>query len=129
MLEGKLTLEQYRPEMLANAELLALIQRTSFEEVPEWTQRYYAAQAEREFRSSACVRLKDGRTADDERPFPHGHPKNPMSDAAIEKKFESLASSLASNPRDVLDRLWHLEEIDDVSELMALVSLNKEMMQ
>jgi 2-methylcitrate dehydratase len=129
MLEGKLRLEQYRPEMLASAELLDLIARTSFEEVPEWTQRYYAAQAEREFRSSAFVRLKDGRTAEDERPFPHGHPKNPMSDDAMEKKFESLASSLASNPRDVLDRLWHIEEIDDVSELMALVSLNEEMMQ
>jgi 2-methylcitrate dehydratase len=121
MLEGKLTLEQYRPEMLANAELLGLIERTSFEEVPEWTQRYYSTQAEREFRSSAFVRLKDGRTAEDERTVPYGHPKNPISDAAIETKFESFASRLlAADPRVLLDRLWHLEELDDVSEFMGL---------
>jgi 2-methylcitrate dehydratase len=127
--EGKLTLEQYRAEMLANAELLRLMQRTTFEEVPEWTQRYYAPQAEREFRSSAFVRLKDGRVAEDERPVPYGHPKNPMSDAAIETKLESLAGSLASDPHALLDRLWHLEELEDVSELMALVSLNEETVQ
>jgi 2-methylcitrate dehydratase len=130
MLEGKLTLEQYRPEMLANAELLGLIDWTRFEEVPEWTQRYYAAQAEREFRSSAFVRLKDGRTAEDERPVPYGHPKNPMSDAAIETKFESLADGpLASDRRAVLDRLWHLEELADVSDFMRLVSFHEEMIR
>jgi 2-methylcitrate dehydratase len=128
MLEAKLTLEQYRPEMLANPDLLSLIERTSFEEVPEWTRRYYAPQAQREFRSSAFVRLKDGRTAEDERPVPYGHPRNPMSDAAIETKLESLAGRLA-DPRAVLDRLWHFERLNNVSEFMGLVSLNQEMVR
>jgi 2-methylcitrate dehydratase len=122
--EGKLTLAQYRPEMLANPEVLGLIERTSFVEKPEWTQKYYAPQLVREFVSSASVRLKDGRTAYDERPVPRGHPKNPMSDAEMEAKFTSVASRLVSDRRAVLDALWGLEKIDEVSEFMKLVKLD-----
>jgi 2-methylcitrate dehydratase len=124
LLEGKLTLEQYRPEMLRNPEILGLIERTQFVEKPEWTQKYYAPQLQREFVSSAAVRLKDGRTAYDERPVPRGHPKNPMNDAEIEAKFTSVSGRLSSDRRAFLDALWDLDKLDDVSRFMKLVKLD-----
>ncbi|HLF78781.1 MAG TPA: MmgE/PrpD family protein, partial [Dehalococcoidia bacterium] len=39
-LTGRLTLDDYRPEIREDPEVLALIERTRFVEVPEWTQRY-----------------------------------------------------------------------------------------
>jgi 2-methylcitrate dehydratase len=124
LLTGKLTLNEYRAEMLANPELLRLIERTRFVEKPEWTQKYYAPQKQREFVSSASVRLKDGRTAYDERPVPRGHPKNPMSDAEMEEKFTSVSSRLVSDRRAVLDALWGLDKLEDVSDFMRLVKLD-----
>jgi 2-methylcitrate dehydratase len=122
--EGRLTLHEYRQEMLADAGILGLIERTQFVEKPEWTVKYYAPQLQREFVSSAAVRLKDGRTAYDERPVPRGHPRNPMADAEMEAKFTSVASRLVSDRRAVLDALWGLDKLDDVSELMKLVKLD-----
>jgi 2-methylcitrate dehydratase len=124
LLEGRLTLDQYRSELLTSTEMLGLIERTQFVEVSEWTDKYYAPQTEREFISSARVRLTDGRSAEDLRNVPHGHPKNPMSDAGMEHKFESLSGALASDRRRLLDALWNLDSVDDVSQIMALVSLN-----
>ena len=122
--EGKLTLREYRREMLADPEVLGLIERTTFVEKPEWTQKYYAPQAEREFISSASVRLRDGRTAYDERPVPRGHPRNPMSDGEMEDKFTSVASRLASDRRALLDALWELDKLEDVSDLLRLIKLD-----
>jgi 2-methylcitrate dehydratase len=123
LLEGTLSLRQYRPEMLHNPDLLALIERTQFVELPEWTQAYYAPQAEREFPSSARVRLVDGRTAEDMRHVPLGHPKNPMSDAQMEAKFRQFEGVLAGDSRALLDALWHLDTLDDVSSVMPLTKL------
>ena len=122
--EGKLTLREYRDELLRSPDILGLIERTQFVEKPEWTQKYYAPQRQREFVSSASVRLRDGRTAYDERPVPRGHPRNPMSDAEMEQKFTSVSSRLASDRRAVLDALWNLDKLDDVSQFMRLVKLD-----
>jgi 2-methylcitrate dehydratase len=124
LLEGKLGFEQYRDEMLNHPELQGLMYRTKFVEVPEWTQRYYAPQAEREFRSKATVRLRNGTVLEDERPVPYGHPKNPMSDGGMEAKFESLAGVLASDHRVLLDAVWRLDEQADVSPLVRSITLD-----
>ncbi len=122
--EGRLTLHEYRDELLHSPDILGLIERTKFLEKPEWTAKYYAPQLQREFVSSAFVRLKDGRTAYDERPVPLGHPRNPMSEAQMEDKFTSIASRLASDQRALLDALWDLDRLDDVSQFMKLVKLD-----
>jgi 2-methylcitrate dehydratase len=126
LLEGKMTLEQYRPEMLTNPDILGLIERTQFVELPEWTAKYYAPQQEREFVSSAKVTLADGRTAEDMRPVPHGHPKNPLSDADIESKFTSMADPVLRDHRAVLDAAWNMESADDVSKVMSSIKLSLE---
>lgn len=125
-LEGKLTLDQYRPEMLNDPEVLSLIERTKFVEMPEWTQKYYAPNAEREFVSSARVRLADGRTAIDERRVPHGHPRDPMSDGEIEAKFGTLAEPFLEHGRPLVDAVWNLDSLASVSAVLPLISFRLE---
>jgi len=124
LIEGKLGFEQYRDEMLTNSELLGLIHRTKFVEVPEWTERYYAPQAEREFRSAVRVTMLNGTVLEDERAVPYGHPKNPMSDGSLEAKFESLAGVLASDHGVLIDSVWGLEKMKDMSGLGAMIAFD-----
>jgi 2-methylcitrate dehydratase len=51
-----------------------------------------------------------------------GHYKNPLSDAELEAKYRSLVSDvLPSRQADaLLDRLWHLEEVADMGEVLKL---------
>jgi 2-methylcitrate dehydratase len=121
MLEGQCMLEQYRDELLVHPGVRALIARTTFEEVPAWTQQYYAPSEVREFRSSAAVKLRDGREASHEEAWPHGHPKNPMSDAELEGKFFALGDAFLLNGRMVLDTFWDLENVTNVADAMATI--------
>lgn len=51
-----------------------------------------------------------------------GHFKNPLTDAELESKFRSLASGPLSEAQAdaLLDRLWNLEGLADVGELIRL---------
>jgi 2-methylcitrate dehydratase len=125
-LAGRLTLDEYGPQYREDPEILGLIERTQFVEVPDWTARYYAPQAQREFRSSARVRVNDGRTAENELAAPHGHPKNPMSDAEVEAKFASLSQPVLRDGAAVLKALWDIDKLENVADLMPLISLKLE---
>ena len=51
-----------------------------------------------------------------------GHFKNPLTDAELEKKFRSLACGPLSEAQadSLLDRLWNLEKLADVGEVIRL---------
>ena len=52
-----------------------------------------------------------------------GHWKNPMSDAELETKFRKLARAVLDEAQTsrLLERLWRLEEVDDVGEIVRLM--------
>jgi 2-methylcitrate dehydratase len=54
-----------------------------------------------------------------------GHFKNPLTDSEVEDKFRSLAGPLlpAAQTDALLDRLWHLDDVDDVGEIFALMKI------
>ena len=54
-----------------------------------------------------------------------GHYKNPLSDSELENKFRSLAGPvLAGEQVDrLLDRLWRLEEVEDLGEIFELTRI------
>jgi len=66
------------------------------------------------------VRMKDGTTHVNEVIYPLGHFKNPLSDAQVIAKFhEMTAARLTPAKRDaVLDSLWHLDEVTDVTRVI-----------
>jgi 2-methylcitrate dehydratase len=54
-----------------------------------------------------------------------GHPKNPMTDEELEGKFRSLAQGLLGDRQMhlLLERLWNLEQVDDIGEVMGLLTV------
>jgi 2-methylcitrate dehydratase len=60
-----------------------------------------------------------------ETPYHRGHWKNPMSDGEVESKFRGLAANLLSAQQldRLLDRLWHLEEVADIGNIIEMVNI------
>jgi 2-methylcitrate dehydratase len=56
-------------------------------------------------------------------PYHRGHYKNPMSDEEIEEKFRALTHELLTPAQTdaILDRLWHLEQVQDIGEVIRMV--------
>src|SRR5713101_463029 len=58
--------------------------------------------------------------------YHRGHFKNPMSDQEVEDKFRALASGLLppEQTSSVLERLWHLEQVQDIGEVIRMVRIS-----
>lgn len=75
--------------------------------------------------SSVEVVTSSGVSYAAETPYHRGHWKNPMSDDEIEDKFRGLAANLLSTQQleHLLDRLWHLEEVTDIGNIIAMANI------
>ena len=71
------------------------------------------------------VITNDGLTFSSEVPYHKGHYLNPMTDSEVEDKFRSLAKNLLSpdQTEELLHRLWHLEEVEDLKEIFILTKI------
>ena len=65
----------------------------------------------------------DGRTYDKELDYPKGDPRNPLSDAEIEAKFDALAEPVLTKAgrARVKDAVWNLEKLASVTKLMEML--------
>lgn len=70
------------------------------------------------------VNLADGRSLERHIEHANGAPKNPMTDAQVEEKFRVLAERTLPKKRvdQLVDTLWNLERIADMSNLTPLLS-------
>ena len=70
------------------------------------------------------VVTRSGKRYSSEVAYHKGHYKNPMTDSEVEAKFRSLAHEVLSPGQTdrLLDRLWHLEEVKDIGEILRLTS-------
>ncbi len=68
------------------------------------------------------VDMDDGAVRIAEVTRPIGHPENPMTPADYERKFRSLAKAVLPDHQTdaLLDRLWHLDEVEDIGEVLSL---------
>jgi 2-methylcitrate dehydratase len=64
----------------------------------------------------------DGREFSQQLDYPKGDPRNPLTDAEVEEKFEALAEPVMSREarRRAIDAIWSLEKKTNISELMKL---------
>jgi len=69
------------------------------------------------------ITTTDGRELVKQIDYPKGDPRNPLTDAEIEEKFDALAEPVLSPPRrrQVKDVVWGLERLDRISSLMELL--------
>jgi 2-methylcitrate dehydratase len=68
------------------------------------------------------VLTKSGQRYSSEVAYHKGHYRNPMSESDVEAKFRSLTRDLLSPGQieRLLERLWRLEEVKDVGEVMRM---------
>jgi len=73
------------------------------------------------------ITTTDGRELTKQLDFPKGDPRNPLSDAEIEEKFDALSSpSFSEEARQrIKDAVWNLENAASISGLMDLCRADK----
>lgn len=120
MMDGTVGPRQFRDDRLWNPELRALIQRVEVVANDGFTHTYERRPPEHHTR--VTVTLHDGRTLIGEAGGAKGDMANPPSDRDVEDKFRMLTEDYLGprRVRAVLDRLWRLADIEDVSELPGL---------
>jgi 2-methylcitrate dehydratase PrpD len=119
LLERKAGLEQFTDEVVRRPDVQALLRRVDFGVHPD-----AEAAGFDKMTTIVEIELSDGTTVKGSADFGKGSPANPMTDAELADKFRQCASwgGLDSRRADaVIDRIWHIEDLRDVSELMQLL--------
>lgn len=113
--DGEVGPAQFAPSRFSDPELLALVGRVQVEADRELNRRYPAGIPNR-----ITVRTRDGGSSTKLVEHPRGHAGNPMTDDEVEAKFRKQAEGrLPKATQDnILKRLWNLEQISDVGELV-----------
>jgi len=119
---GKLWLEDFEEERIREPRIHALMQKIQVRATDacnrDWPEAY-------PFRIT--VTTKSGHQHLREIRYAKGHPKNPMSDKDIEAKFLRLTEPVMGQDRarNALDRLWHLDEMKTVNEILEPFALDQ----
>ncbi len=120
LMHGTVTQQHFDDEYLHNPQLLDLVQRVKVGVSEEANRRAPEAML-----CTVEVATKSGKRFAATVPYHKGHYKNPLSDAEVEEKFRSLARDLLTPAQTdaLLDRLWHLEEVTDIGEVIRLTRI------
>lgn len=111
---GSVRLSAFDQDRIRDEAVRSLMARVNVEEDPELSSRFPGVRAAR-----VGVRLKDGREYLHFQPYRVGDPESPLSDEQISDKFLELGSPVigSGNARELLSRLWNIDQIADVREL------------
>ncbi len=117
---GTLNQHHFDDEYIHDRELLDLVQKVQVEVSDEANRRAPEAML-----CDVEVVTKSGRRYSAEVAYHKGHHKNPLTDAEVEDKFRSLAKDLLTpaQTETLLQRLWHLDEVQNVRELMGMMRI------
>ncbi|HEM61672.1 MAG TPA: MmgE/PrpD family protein, partial [Chloroflexi bacterium] len=118
LVRGRVNLDDFAPEALADGEVLELARKVSYEVDPGVTLK----EAVRGVVELETLRGSVSRRVD----VPYGHPHNPISQEALVAKFKDCAGHAAtgipeSRLDDVVDLVWNLEQANDVCEITRLL--------
>jgi 2-methylcitrate dehydratase len=120
LMYGAVEPHHFSPEYWQDPKLMELVQRVKVSVSEEANRRAPEAML-----SIVEVITSRGEHVTAEVPYHRGHYKNPMSDQEIETKFRALSDDwLTSRQIDaLLDRLWHLERVGDIGEVIRMVKI------
>jgi 2-methylcitrate dehydratase len=121
LMDGKITTSSFKPERFTDPVLLDLTAKVKCVEDADYTARYPDG-----FGNRVTVKLKGGTTKVAEELYPKGHPRNAMTDGEIEEKFHTLAEPVMGevDRKALVDLCWKLDELDNISELVAATRCN-----
>jgi 2-methylcitrate dehydratase len=121
LLEGKIDNSTYTERKLREPKILEFLKKITVVEDKTLSAMYPEAVANR-----VTVKLSSGKVVSKQVDYHKGHPKNPMSDAEVEEKFQRLTRKhLDKNrARRILDAVWNLEKAKDVARVISLTALS-----
>jgi 2-methylcitrate dehydratase len=116
LLEGKVDNSTYSEKKIKNKNNLGFLKKITVREDKRFT-RLYPAHG---MANRVEVRLKSGRKISKAVILPRGHPKNPKTNQEVESTFKMLTKRYLNDKRveNVLETLWNLEKVRDVSEII-----------
>jgi 2-methylcitrate dehydratase len=106
--KGDIWLDDFDPAVFTNPSVRALMRKIEVRPDEEFSRRHGEAYGVR-----IEVHSRTGEVLIEEALHPWGHPKNPMSDAAIEEKFRRLASPVlgSDSTEAALKAIWALDQL------------------
>jgi 2-methylcitrate dehydratase len=115
--DGRVNPSSFSSKRLADKTLRKLVQKVKVVEQPDFTNWYPEAMPNR-----LRVTTMKGKNYVVQVDHPLGHPKRPMSDSEVEGKFHRFADRRigAYQANRLIERVWELEKITDVSMLMQM---------
>jgi 2-methylcitrate dehydratase len=116
LLVGKIDNSSYAPMKFKDPKILDFLRKVTVVEDKDLTAMYPEAVANR-----VTLKLSSGKIISKQVNYHKGHPKNPMSDEEVEKKFRTLTKrQLSQNQaKRALEMFWALEKVNDVSKLFS----------
>ncbi|HEV2138787.1 MAG TPA: MmgE/PrpD family protein [Nitrososphaerales archaeon] len=117
LLDGRIDNDSYSEKNLSDLSRLRFIKKIKVVEDPRLTSKYPA----RGVPNRVTVREKGGRLTSAQVDYPKGHPRNPMTKDDIQRKFLALTRRYLGKKEagDILLRLWKLEAVKDLRELLG----------
>lgn len=115
--DGKVGLEQFSEERIKDPELQSLLNKVKVKRNQEYNKQYPKA-----FPCLIKIKSKSGKAYSKIIDYPKGHPKNPLTDRELQEKFDTLNQGRIKSDKvkELLDRIWDLENLKDMGELMNL---------
>lgn len=113
---GSVRLAAFAPQRIGDATIRALMQRIELSVDPQLDAAFPGQRAAR-----VSLETTDGRSAEHLQPTRKGDPDAPLSDAELAAKYLELAEPVigAARARALIERLWNLEQLDNVAGLRA----------
>lgn len=123
LLKGTVDNSSYSDESVRDPETLRFLQKVKVVEDPALTRMY----PERGMPNRITLTAKGGRKESAQVDVPKGHPLNPMTKEDIEGKFLRLVRGAMGEgrAREVLGRLWKLEEERDLGGVLSLLKVGE----
>lgn len=122
IVDGDVTLATFDDDRLTDAKLLDLIDKTKIVEDAELNKGYPKG-----IPNDITITCADGTKAHKRVDFPRGHAENPMTDDEVVAKFHRMAEGVVTQEtaKQILDRAWSLDTMDDVTPLFAFDVIEK----
>ena len=119
--DRQVTPAQFEPAKLRDPRIREQLRKVEVVADPEIEKVFPALQ-----RVKVRIDTVDGASYHKELDYPKGDPRHPLTDVEIETKFRALADGVITTKRqaEVIDRVWHLEQAEELTSLMGLLKAN-----
>ncbi len=122
IVDRKITPQQFTKEKIMNHAIRSMLNKVEVvgdNKIESVFPKLKAAEVE--------ISLNDGRSFSKWVDYPKGDYRSPMSREELWIKFSSLSDPVVSRSRqqEIGDKIWHLEQVAGIGELMALMVANK----